>query len=175
MKNIACICCAAVAVIGIACTGGQERKAHERAAEAREKTRQETARARQELHDLGQRAKREANQLDRSVKEQLRGDQAGPGATDEAKRKLDNAGHELAEAGETASVKLSRAALIAKVKAKLAADAGLSTAASVDVDASGPVITLRGTVSSEAQKQEAEQAAMQANGVTRVVNLLSVK
>jgi len=37
------------------------------------------------------------------------------------------------------------------------------------------VVTLRGTVSSEQQKQEAERAATQGNGVTKVMNLLQVK
>ncbi len=174
MKKIASVCCAAVVVICIACTGSQQ-KARERAAEAKEKTRQETARARQELKTLGQRAKREAKKLDGSVNEALRGGPADVEGTAEAKRKLDDAGHKLRDAGENASVKLNRAAMIAKVKATLATHAGLATAASVEVDPSGQIVTLRGTVSSEAQKQEAEQAAMQVNGVSRVVNLLQVK
>jgi osmotically-inducible protein OsmY len=61
------------------------------------------------------------------------------------------------------------------VKAKLATDVGVSTAASVDVDSTGQVVTLRGTVDSEEQKQQAEQAVMQVNGVTKVINLLQVK
>ena len=175
MKKTAYVCCAAIALICMACTGRQQQKARERAAEAKDKTREETAGARHELKNLGQRAKREAQKLRSDVNQAFTGGASGGGNTAEAKRKLDDAGHEMREVGENASVKLKRAALIAKVKAKLAADAGLSTAAHVDVDASGRVITLRGTVSSEAQRQEAEQAAMQVNGVTRVVNLVEVK
>jgi osmotically-inducible protein OsmY len=52
---------------------------------------------------------------------------------------------------------------------------GLSAAASVDVDTNGQVVTLRGTVSSEEQKQEAAQAAMQVSGVIKVINFLQVK
>jgi osmotically-inducible protein OsmY len=92
-----------------------------------------------------------------------------------AERKLTDAGRELRTAGEHAAVKLDRAAMIAKVKTKLAKDVGLSVAASLDVDSTGQVVTLRGTVSSEEQKQHAERAAMQVNGVTRVINLLQVK
>ncbi len=65
--------------------------------------------------------------------------------------------------------------MIAKVKAKLATDVGLSTVTGVDVDASGQVVTLRGTVSSEDEKQRAEQAVRQISGVTRVINDLTVR
>jgi osmotically-inducible protein OsmY len=92
-----------------------------------------------------------------------------------AEQKLNDAGRELRTAGEQAAVKLDRAAMLAKVKAKLATDIGLSAATSVDVDSSGQVVTLQGTVSSEEQKHLAAQAVMQLSGVKRVVNLLEVK
>jgi osmotically-inducible protein OsmY len=57
----------------------------------------------------------------------------------------------------------------------LAADVGLSTVTSVDVDATGQVVTLRGTVSSEDQKQQAANAVRQLSGVTNVINLLRVQ
>ena len=88
---------------------------------------------------------------------------------------MDNAGQSLRTAGAHAAVKLDRAATIARVKAKLATDVGLSAAASVDVDTSGQVVTLRGTVSSTEQKQQAERAVTELSGVTRVINLLQVK
>jgi osmotically-inducible protein OsmY len=64
---------------------------------------------------------------------------------------------------------------MAKVKAKLASDVGLSTVTTVDVRTTGDVVTLRGTVSTLEQKQHAEQAALQVAGVRRVVNELTVK
>ncbi len=83
-------------------------------------------------------------------------------------------GQDLRAAGEKAGVKLDHAAMVAKVKAKLATDVGLSTVTGIDVDASGQVVTLRGTVASEEQKQQAEQAVMQLGGVTKVINDLKV-
>jgi osmotically-inducible protein OsmY len=65
--------------------------------------------------------------------------------------------------------------MAAKVKAKLASDVGLSTVTGVDVDTSGHVVTLRGTVSSESQKLEAERAASHVNGVEKVINDLKVQ
>jgi osmotically-inducible protein OsmY len=52
---------------------------------------------------------------------------------------------------------------------------GLSSVAGIDVDVNGQVATLRGTVASEEQKQQAEQAACEVDGITKVVNDLSVK
>ena len=73
---------------------------------------------------------------------------------------------------ESASDKMSHAALLAKVKTKLASDAGLSTLAHVDVTLNGSVVTLSGTVANEDQKKRAEIAASQVDGVTRVRNRL---
>ncbi len=68
------------------------------------------------------------------------------------------------------AVKLDHAAIIAKVKAKLASDVGLSTVTGIDVDASGQVVTLRGTVARESRNSRPSKPSMQVNGVTRVVN-----
>ncbi|MGI9073883.1 MAG: BON domain-containing protein [Bryobacteraceae bacterium] len=165
----------AVVALSLACTSNDQERAREKAAEAKQKTRQGAERARQELKKMGQAAKREAKKLDRNVNEALQGGQPDSQSAAGAERKLNDAGRELRTAGENAAVKLDRAAMLAKVKARLAADVGLSVAASVDVDSSGQVVTLRGTVSSEEQKQQAERAVMQVNGVTRVINLLQVK
>jgi osmotically-inducible protein OsmY len=94
--------------------------------------------------------------------------------TAQAEAKLKQGTAELRDAGAKAGVKLDQASLIAKVKAKLANDVGLSTATAVEVDARGRVVTLRGTVASEDQKQRAERAARQVDGVTTVLNELRV-
>jgi osmotically-inducible protein OsmY len=78
-------------------------------------------------------------------------------------------------AGNQAAVKLDRAAMIARVTAKLANDVGLGTVASVDVDASGHVVTLRGTVTGDAERQRAERAVSQIGGVSKVVDELKVQ
>jgi osmotically-inducible protein OsmY len=70
--------------------------------------------------------------------------------------------------------KLDNAALLAKVKAKLASDIGVATLNNVNVDISGSVVTLRGTVASDTQRRAAQRAASQVSGVTNVVNELKV-
>jgi osmotically-inducible protein OsmY len=167
-RKLASACIGAIAALSLACTSNDQERAREKAAEAKRKTRQE-------LQKLGQAGKREAKKLHRNVNEALQGGQPDSHTAAGAEQKLNDAGRELRTAGEQAAVKLDRAAMLAKVKTKLATDVGLSTAASVDVDASGQVVTLRGTVSSEEQKQQAERAVSEINGVTKVINLLQVK
>lgn len=174
-SKFACACVTAIIAFSLSCTNKDQQRAREKAAEAKQKARREAERAGQELRKLGQQAKREAKRLDENVNDAMRRGQPGEQGTSGADQKLHNAGQELRSAGRQAAVKLDRGAIIAKVKAKLAADVGLSAAASVEVDTNGQVVTLRGTVSSEEQKQEAERAATQVNGVTKVVNLLEVK
>jgi osmotically-inducible protein OsmY len=174
-RKLASACIGAIVALSLACTSNDQERAREKAAEAKRKTRQETERARQELQELGQAAKREAKKLHRNVNEALQGGQPDSQTAAGAEQKLNDAGRELRTASERAAIKLDRAAMLAKVKTKLATDVGVSTAASVDVDASGQVVTLRGTVSSEEQKQQAERAVSEINGVTKVINLLQVK
>jgi len=172
-SKFASACATAIIVLSLSCTNKDQQRAREKAAEAKQKARRGAERARQELEHLGQQAKREAKNLDENVNDAMRGGQ--PAGTAGADQKLHNAGQELRSAGRQAAVKLDRGAIIARVKAKLATNVGLSAAASVDVDANGLVVTLRGAVSSEEQRQAAERAATQVNGVTKVMNLLQVK
>ena len=123
------------------------------------------AKAKQEARDLGHKINQAVNS----------GGPAQAGTTQSAEEKLKRGSEELRVAGEKAGVKLDHAALIAQVKTKLAADIGLSTATSINVDAHGQVVTLSGTVSSEEQKHEAEQVVSQLNGVSSVVNHLTVQ
>jgi osmotically-inducible protein OsmY len=152
---------AVLAALGLgACSQRDEERARERAAEAR-------AKARDGAHELAHEAKRAADALNRQVNQAVNG--TGPRADrDEAKEKL------RVSTGE-AGAKIDQAALLAKVKAKLANDVGLSTVTGVDVDVNGDVVTLRGTVSSPEQKQLAERAAGQVTGVSRVVDNLQVQ
>jgi osmotically-inducible protein OsmY len=117
---------------------------------SREKAQEREAEARQKLKKLGHNAKEQVHKLDRDIAATVQPDH------------------------KQASRKLEDAALLAKVKAKLASDAGLATLKDVNVDAQGSVVTLRGTVASEAQRQHTERAAMQVSGVTRVVNELKI-
>ena len=65
--------------------------------------------------------------------------------------------------------------MLARVKSRLAADAGLSTLTSVSVAVNGSVVTLTGTVANVDQKKAAASAASQVDGVSRVRNDLLVR
>ena len=175
--NLPCFFCAALITVLIGCNNTDQQRLSQKAEEAKQKARLGAERLRDDAHKLGQRAKQEAHSLRQNVDEAL--SSTGPahagGATGQAEEKLRRGGQDLRVAGEQAGRKLDRAAIVAKVKAKLATDVGLSTVAGIDVDASGQVVTLRGSVASEDQKRQAEQAALQVTGVNRVVNEIQVK
>jgi len=158
---------AAFTLLWCACSHSDEEKARQRAAEARE-------RARQEAHQLAHQAKAAAHKLKRDINQAVNNGSPQP-ADDSANERLRRGGQDLRTAGDQAKVKLDRAALIAKIKAKLVSDVGLSTVTSINVDDSGQVVTLRGTVDTPEQKKQAEYAARQVNGVRDVVNDLQVK
>ena len=158
-----------------ACSQPDQEKARQREAEAKQKVREGAQRARADAQKLGESAKRQADSFGQSVDHALHDSAPASPDTTGAEQKLKDGGHDLRVEGGKAGVKLDHAALIAKVKAKLATDVGLSTVTGVDVDASGQVVTLRGTVKSEEQKQQAEQSVLAVSGVTRVVNRLTVQ
>lgn len=162
-RRLALGCCTLLMGVALACSQSDQETERQRAAEAREKARRATEHAKEETRKLGHELKQEAKQLDQNIDRALQ----AKGTT--------QPNNEPNEKLRAAGAKLDRAAMIAKVKAKLAADVGLSTVTSVDVDATGQVVTLRGTVSSEDQKQQAENAVKQLSGVTRVINLLRVE
>lgn len=127
---------------------------------------QEKAKA--EARDAGARLKQDAKDLSRKVDAAVKPDR------ESASDKLSDGTTKLKVASSKAGVKLDQAALLAKVKTKLASDAGLSTLTRVEVRVEGSIVTLSGTVSSEEQKKAAELAASQVGGVTRVNNVLIV-
>lgn len=65
------------------------------------------------------------------------------------------------------------ATITAKVKSKLASSAETS-ALNINVDTNAGVVTLTGTAQTQAEKAEAEQLARNTEGVTRVVNNITV-
>lgn len=75
----------------------------------------------------------------------------------------------------TAGQFTSDAALTAKVKTALAKDAGLGTAADVNVNSYRGVVQLNGFVDSADKIQRAADIARNVEGVTRVDNNLEVK
>jgi hyperosmotically inducible protein len=97
--------------------------------------------------------------------------------TDGVKRVVDNLTAAPAAAAApqaSASAGMDDAAITTAVRARLAAD-GKVPADSLDVDTKGGVVTLKGTVKSEQEKQEALQAARDTHGVVKVEDLLTVK
>jgi len=123
----------------------------------REKTRAAAERMRADARRLASDAKHQAQSLDHNIGRALQG---GPGN-----------GH---DAMSGASAKLDNAAILAKVKTKLAADLGLSTVTNINVDVHGGLVTLSGTVPSEDFRKRAEESAMQVSGVARVTDDLRV-
>lgn len=157
----------------VSCSNSEQERADRKAAEVKAKAQEAAHQTDQELRHLAQQAKSEAREFDTNAHRALQG--GSPAETGSPNAKLDEAGEKARVAAHDAAVALDRAALIARVKSKLAADAGLSTVSEVRVDTSGHVITLRGTVNSEQQKRLAEEAALQVNGVSKVVNDLTVR
>lgn len=82
---------------------------------------------------------------------------------------------ERAKNRETVSSGASNAALTTKVKSALAADSGLGTMTSIDVDSDKGVVTLKGKVDSAAAKKKAEEIAKKVEGVKSVKNQLRVE
>lgn len=98
-------------------------------------------------------------------------------AGEETSAALDRAGEEVkegaAELQRRAEPLLEDAAVTARVKAKLAADPEVA-AYTIDVDTVNHVVTLSGSVGSAAESAEAEKLARGTEGVTEVVNRLTV-
>ena len=83
--------------------------------------------------------------------------------------------------GETVATGAARAeqvvtegSLTAKIKAKMALDDTVK-ALNVDVDTQGGVVTLSGSVNSQAEREKALQLARETEGVTSVVDRLVVR
>ena len=82
-------------------------------------------------------------------------------------------GEKVAVGANEAQRALGDAGLTTKIKAKMALDDTIK-AGSIDVDSDGSIVTLSGTVRSEAERSRALQLARETEGVTRVVDRLRV-
>ena len=86
-------------------------------------------------------------------------------------------GAEIGEAVATGANQAQRAvadgSLTAKIKSKMALDDGV-TAANIDVDTDGSVVTLSGRVSNEEERSRAVRLAQETAGVSSVVDHLQV-
>ena len=83
-------------------------------------------------------------------------------------------GESVAIGAERAQRAVVQGSLTAKIKSKMALDDTIE-AAQVDVDTNGSVVTLRGTVDSDAERARAGQLARDTAGVTSVVDELTVR
>jgi hypothetical protein len=83
-------------------------------------------------------------------------------------------GEGVAVGAERAQRAVSDVSLTAKIKSKMTLDDTVE-AAQIDVDTNGSVVTLRGTVDSEAKRARAVQLARETDGVTSVVDELRVR
>ena len=82
-------------------------------------------------------------------------------------------GEKVAVGANKAERAVSDASLTTKIKAKMALDDSIDAVA-IDVDTDGTVVTLKGTVRSEAERSRAVQLARETEGVARVVDQLRV-
>jgi hyperosmotically inducible periplasmic protein len=96
-------------------------------------------------------------------------------ATSCTERQRDRAEHRAKQAADRAENTISEASITTAVKAKLAADVRLVTLTSVNVDTKGTTVTLSGTVPTVEDSQQAERVAKTVDGVTSVVNILTIK
>lgn len=76
--------------------------------------------------------------------------------------------------GKTAGTNVDDATITASVKTNLAAERGMQTLTTIDVDTNKGVVSLNGVVESAAAKQRAVDIASQTTGVAKVVNNLQV-
>jgi len=83
-------------------------------------------------------------------------------------------GEKVAVGANRAERALSAASLTAKIKSKMTLDDTVD-AARINVDTDGTIVTLTGTVKSQAEKTRALQLARETDGVTSVVDRLRIE
>ena len=91
-----------------------------------------------------------------------------------AREKGREVGERIAVATEKVRENVSEAALTGKIKAKMALDDSVK-ARSIDVTTSGTTVTLAGTVHSQAEHDKAIALARETNGITNVVDRLTIE
>ena len=94
--------------------------------------------------------------------------------TEKARQTGATIGEKVATGAAEAEQALAEGALTAKIKSKMALDDTVK-ALSIDVDTKGTVVTLSGSVRSEAERAKAVQLARETAGVTAVHDRLVVK
>ena len=95
-------------------------------------------------------------------------------AKEQATRVANQAATKAGNAAERIGDKMSERALTAKIKSKMVLDDHVNARA-INVDTSGSVVTLSGTVLSKYQHDRAVALARDTEGVTRVVDKLRIR
>jgi osmotically-inducible protein OsmY len=83
-------------------------------------------------------------------------------------------GARVAEGANEAGQAVREAGITAKIKSKMALDDTID-ATRINVDTSGEVVVLKGSVGSEAERKRAVQLARETDGVTSVVDQLTIR
>jgi hypothetical protein len=93
--------------------------------------------------------------------------------TSRARERGAEIGEKVAVGANEAQRAVGNAGLTTKIKAKMALDDSIQATA-IDVDTDGSIVTLTGTVRSEAERSRAVQLARETEGVTQVVDRLRI-
>ena len=83
-------------------------------------------------------------------------------------------GEKVAVGANAAERALVNGQMTAKIKAKMALDDSIKASA-IDVDTNGTVVTLSGTLHSQAERERAVRLARETAGVTQVIDHLQVR
>jgi hyperosmotically inducible protein len=94
--------------------------------------------------------------------------------TSRAREAAAEVGETLATGANRAQAAVAEAGLTSKIKAKMTLDDTIE-AGRIDIDTVGAVVTLSGTVDSDAQRARAVQLARETDGVSQVVDRLQVR
>jgi hypothetical protein len=94
--------------------------------------------------------------------------------TERARERAAELGERAAQASAKAGEAVREASLTTKITAKMALD-DLVKARTIDVTTDGPVVTLSGSVHSEAERERAVRIARETEGVQRVVDRLRLE
>jgi osmotically-inducible protein OsmY len=101
-------------------------------------------------------------------------DVVGTAGSERAREAGAEIGERTAEAADATRRAVADGALTSKIKAKMALDDSVS-ALKIDVDTQGGVVTLTGSIGSDAERQRAVALARETRGVTQVVDRLQLK
>ena len=99
---------------------------------------------------------------------------AGRTGAEQAKRAGEEISQKTAQAAQAAQEALSDGSLTAKIKAKMALD-DIVKALDLNVDTVDSVVTVKGAVRTNAERERALALARETNGVRQVVDRMTVK